>query len=328
MVTSVLSIPVLLKIYKSLADSKWDLPYILLLLLLEAILSSAIVKYVSYTEIDWEAYMQEVTIWQDGELDYANIYGGTGPLVYPAGFLYMYAFFKWLTGGGTNVLIGQKLFCGLYVLNAAFVLAIYNIIARNLVDTLREKESSNQSLKSSHGVWSWRVAMGVTCLSKRIHSIFVLRLFNDGPCMLLFYLSCLLFAKAYWRIGCAFFSAAVSVKMNVLLFAPGLLLLLLQSSDNIVETIICLSICAGIQIIVGAPFLLSYPVSYIRKAFEFDRVFFYEWTVNWKVSCSLLQCYMICLQSDELSNHYSMYSSYRKTCLWQDRCRCFFYSCT
>jgi hypothetical protein len=46
------------------------------------------------------------------------------------------------------------------------------------------------------------------------------------------------------------------------------------------------------------------------------------------VSCSLLQCCMICLQSDELSNHYSMYSSYRKTCLWQDRCRCFFYSCT
>ena len=220
--------------------------------------------------------MQEITMWQNGELDYTHIYSGTGPLVYPAGYLYIYAFFKWLTGGGTNLLIGQHLFCGIYVFNAAVVFVIYNTLARDLIDSIRAKES----LKSIHAIWSWRVAMGITCLSKRIHSIFVLRLFNDGPCMLLFYISCLLFAKAYWKIGCAFFSLAVSVKMNVLLFAPGLLLLLLQSSDNIVETIICLSICAGIQVIAGAPFLLSHPVSYIRKAFEFDRVFFYKWTVN------------------------------------------------
>ena len=131
--------------------------------------------------------------------------------------------------------------------------------------------------------------MIVTCLSKRIHSIFVLRLFNDGPCMILFYASALLFAKSYWRTGCVFFSLAVSIKMNVLLFAPGLLLLLLQSSPSMTETILCLGICAVLQIILGAPFLITYPVSYIRKAFEFDRVFFYKWTVNWKVSLSYLQ---------------------------------------
>eukprot|EP00568_Trieres_chinensis_P016891 CAMPEP_0183327710 /NCGR_PEP_ID=MMETSP0160_2-20130417/83906_1 /TAXON_ID=2839 ORGANISM="Odontella Sinensis, Strain Grunow 1884" /NCGR_SAMPLE_ID=MMETSP0160_2 /ASSEMBLY_ACC=CAM_ASM_000250 /LENGTH=241 /DNA_ID=CAMNT_0025495851 /DNA_START=142 /DNA_END=867 /DNA_ORIENTATION=- len=70
--------------------------------------------------------------------------------------------------------------------------------------------------------------------------------------------------------------------MNVLLFAPGLLLLLLQSSTNLIETAVCLSICAAIQLILGAPFLTTHPVSYIRKAFEFDRVFFYKWTVNLK----------------------------------------------
>jgi len=278
----------LLKVYKQFASPKWDLPYILCLLVLETVLSLAIVKYVSYTEIDWEAYMQEVSMWQDGELDYTKIYGGTGPLVYPAGFLYMYAFFKWLTGGGTNVLLGQYLFCGLYVLNQAVVLSICNMIARNLVESQwaksKSKESGKTSLKLCNVIWSWRVAMGMMCLSKRIHSIFVLRLFNDGPCMLFFYISCLLFAKTFWRTGCAVFSLAVSIKMNVLLFAPGLLLLLLQSSENIAETVICLGICAGIQLILGAPFLLSYPVSYIRKAFEFDRVFFYKWTVNWKVS--------------------------------------------
>lgn len=203
--------------------------------------------------------------------------------VYPAGFLYMYAFLKRLTGGGKNVLIGQYIFCGLYVFNAAIILTIYNMIGR----VIQSQVPNKSSIQYDHPIWSWRVAMVITCLSKRIHSIFVLRLFNDGPCMILFYISALMFAKSSWRTGCVFFSLGVSIKMNVLLFAPGLLLLLLQSSENLMETIICLGICAAFQIILGAPFLLTYPVSYIRKAFEFDRVFFYKWTVNLKVSpCS------------------------------------------
>jgi Gpi18-like mannosyltransferase len=105
--------------------------------------------------------------------------------------------------------------------------------------------------------------------------------------MLLLYLSIWFFANSSWRVGCFVFSLAVSIKMNILLFAPGLLLLLLQFPPHIGETIVCLGICAAVQLVLGAPFLLSFPESYIRKAFEFDRVFFYKWTVNWKVShCS------------------------------------------
>lgn len=40
------------------------------------------------TEIDWVAYMQEVGGWWSGEMDYTKLGGDTGPLVYPAGFLY------------------------------------------------------------------------------------------------------------------------------------------------------------------------------------------------------------------------------------------------
>lgn len=248
----------------------------------ECVLSATIVKYVPYTEIDWKAYMQEVTMWQNGENDYSKIYGDTGPLVYPAGFLYMFAFLKWLTDGGENLMRGQYIFCGIYVFHAAIVLAIYNLVMREETASM-EKRESNDSHLSCHKVWMWRMTMVLTCMSKRIHSIFVLRLFNDGPCMTLFYISVLLLAKSYWKIGCAFFSLAVSVKMNILLFAPGLLLLLLQSSENVTEVVLCLGICATIQLILGAPFLISHPISYLRKAFEFDRVFFYKWTVNWKV---------------------------------------------
>lgn len=43
------------------------------------------------------------------------------------------------------------------------------------------------------------------------------------------------------------YSLAVGVKMNILLFAPGLLLLLLQAK-GILGTAVCLSICAAVQV--------------------------------------------------------------------------------
>lgn len=43
------------------------------------------------TEIDWVAYMQEVEGFLGGERNYLNLRGDTGPLVYPAGFVYAYS---------------------------------------------------------------------------------------------------------------------------------------------------------------------------------------------------------------------------------------------
>lgn len=43
------------------------------------------------------------------------------------------------------------------------------------------------------------------------------------------------------------YSLAVGVKMNILLFAPGLLLLLLQA-NGIAGAAVCLSICAAVQV--------------------------------------------------------------------------------
>lgn len=43
--------------------------------------------------------MSQVTGFLGGERDYGNLKGDTGPLVYPAGFLYIYSAFQYLTGG-------------------------------------------------------------------------------------------------------------------------------------------------------------------------------------------------------------------------------------
>ncbi|KAL3938133.1 MAG: hypothetical protein SGBAC_006895 [Bacillariaceae sp.] len=253
--------------YEYFAGAGFDIPFALLALIGELLLGFLVILKVRYTEIDWIAYMQEVQFWLDGEYDYMKIRGATGPLVYPAGFLYLFGALKWLTNGG--VLKAQIVFLFFYLATQAALFALYTITLRNRP----RKRTSNQ-------VWSFRIAMGCLCLSKRFHSIFLLRLFNDGPTMLMTYISFLCFLTKRWNIGCLFFSFAVSLKMNVLLFAPGLLYLLIQESPK--WTIPRLAICGISQVLIGAPFLLRHPVSYLRKAFELDRKFFHIWTVNLK----------------------------------------------
>lgn len=121
----------------------------------------------------------------------------------------------------------------------------------------------------------------VCCASYRIHSIFVLRLFNDPVVMTLLFAAVNLFMDGSWTLGCAIYSLAVSVKMNVLLFAPGLLFLLLVEF-GLVKTIPKLLLCAGIQLLLGLPFLLDNPLGYVSRAFDLRRQFTFKWTVNWR----------------------------------------------
>eukprot|EP01129_Flabellula_baltica_P011738 TRINITY_DN5190_c0_g1_i2.p1 TRINITY_DN5190_c0_g1~~TRINITY_DN5190_c0_g1_i2.p1 ORF type:complete len:225 (-),score=32.18 TRINITY_DN5190_c0_g1_i2:33-707(-) len=69
--------------------------------------------------------------------------------------------------------------------------------------------------------------------------------------------------------------------MNIFLFAPGLLLLLILRF-GVLGSIPKLSICAVLQLILGLPFLLDNPVGYIARSFNLGRVFIYFWSVNWK----------------------------------------------
>jgi alpha-1,3-mannosyltransferase len=69
--------------------------------------------------------------------------------------------------------------------------------------------------------------------------------------------------------------------MNMLLYAPGVLLVLLIAT-GLQETFICLSICAAVQLVLGYPFLSTFPVEYLTRSFDVKRVFMYKWTVNLK----------------------------------------------
>ena len=59
-----------------------------------------------------------------GERNYTKLQGQTGPLVYPAGFVYIFAFLHRITGGG-NIAAGQAVFAVIYLLIQATVLWLY-----------------------------------------------------------------------------------------------------------------------------------------------------------------------------------------------------------
>ena len=77
------------------------------------------------TEIDWVAYMQQVEQYVSGERDYTMIKGDTGPLVYPAGHVYIHKFLYDLTSQGTNILLAQCIFGAVYIVNEALAMWCY-----------------------------------------------------------------------------------------------------------------------------------------------------------------------------------------------------------
>ncbi|VFQ59630.1 unnamed protein product [Cuscuta campestris] len=226
------------------------------LVLAESIIVALIIAYVPYTKIDWDAYMSQVSGFLGGERDYENLRGDTGPLVYPAGFLYLYSAIQYVTGG--QVFPAQILFGFLYIINLGITLSI--------------------SLKTDVVPW-W--ALLLLSLSKRVHSIFVLRLFNDCLATTILHGALLSLLYQKWHLGLVIFSAAVSVKMNVLLYAPPLLLLMMKamSIDGVISA---LAGAALVQILLGLPFILPHPVPYLSRAFNLGRVFIHFWSVNFK----------------------------------------------
>ena len=226
-------------------------------LALQAFVACVSIVYVSFTDIDWTAYKEQVVqIVEAGERDYAAVRGQTGPLVYPAGHVYVYALLSLLLPSLRSV---QWLFALLLLLLSLAAL----LLARRL------------SLP-------WWAPLLLVC-SRRVASIFVLRCFNDAPASLLA-LSALLPLSSSSSVSffCStlLLSSAVSIKMSALLYLPGYAVVLLRR-EGWSRSLLHASLFVALQVLLGLPFLLSHPVSYLSRAFELSRVFEHRWSVNW-----------------------------------------------
>ena len=227
------------------AATSWHtaVPLIPLVLLGELVLCLLIIKVIRYTPIDFKAYMEEVEgPLVHGVYNYSLLRGETGPLVYPGGFVYLYGAIRWLTHDGADVLPAQLAMAACYVATLGACIACH-AIAR------------------PRGVPPW--ALLLLSVSLRLHSIYVLRLFNDGWAMLGFWLAVLAFLKGHWKLGSVLYSLGVSVKANVLLSAPGLLLLLLQAK-GLAGALGHIALCATVQLGLGWPFLRADFFAYLR----------------------------------------------------------------
>ena len=235
----------------------YTLYFVPLLLTLEAVLCAGIIWKVSYTEIDWATYMKQVSIFLKGERRYEKLTGPTGPCVYPAMHVYIYSALYYATEKGKDIVRGQIMFAVLYLATLAVVFACYRRV----------------------NAPPWLLVPLV--LSKRLHSIFLLRMFNDCFAAFFLWTSIYLLQRKRWGAGALVWGIGLGVKMTLLLAAPGLAIVLVHGA-GMKEAIMAGGAVLGFQAIIGTPFLQENAWIYLRQAFDLGRVFLFKWTVNWR----------------------------------------------
>ncbi|KAJ7685072.1 glycosyltransferase family 58 protein [Mycena polygramma] len=228
-------------------------------ILCDFLFTELIIRFVPYTEIDWETYMVQVEVYLKGELDYSRITGPTGPLVYPAGHLYIHRLLHAFTDAGADIPVAQQIYGVLYITSLTLSCAIYWLAG---------------------GIPNWAVLL--LPLSKRLHSIFFLRLFNDCWAVVFVQAAVVAFQTGYDEVGILLFSAALSVKMSILLYLPALLVVLFKRNGLLATCRHLVTLIAS-NALLALPFLEDDYWAYLRSAFDLSRVFLYKWTVNWRM---------------------------------------------
>ncbi|KAL6904034.1 ALG3 domain-containing protein [Trichoderma evansii] len=228
------------------------------LFLADAVLCGLVIWKVPYTEIDWTAYMEQVTQFVNGERDYPKMEGGTGPLVYPAAHVYIYTGLYHLTNKGTDIFLAQQLFAVLYMATLGVVMLSY---------------------------WKAKVPpyiFPLLILSKRLHSVFVLRCFNDCFAALFLWLCIYSFQNRAWTLGALAYTLGLGVKMSLLLVLPAVIIILFLGR-GFKGALRLVWLMAQVQIVLAIPFLTTNWAGYLGRAFELSRQFKFEWTVNWRM---------------------------------------------
>ncbi|RBR21561.1 uncharacterized protein FIESC28_04829 [Fusarium coffeatum] len=226
--------------------------------LADAVGTSLIIWKVPYTEIDWVAYMQQVSQFISGERDYTKIKGDTGPLVYPAAHVYTFTGLYHITDEGKDIFLAQQIFGVLQV-------------TRELIT-----------------IWFTNVAQVPPYMfifliaSKRLHSLFVLRCFNDCFAVFFLWLSIFFFQRRNWTFGCLAYTWGLGTKMSLLLVLPAVGVLLLLGR-GFWPGLRLAWIMAQVQFVIGLPFIMNNGRGYAARAFELSREFKFEWTVNWRM---------------------------------------------
>ncbi|CAK1358619.1 unnamed protein product [Cercospora beticola] len=226
-------------------------------LLGDAALCVLIILKIPYTEIDWTTYMQQITLYLSGERNYAKISGSTGPLVYPAMHVHLYNLLHNLTSSGQNIFLAQQIFLVLYLFTLLLILSCYR----------------------KAGVPPY--ILPLLSMSKRVHSIFMLRMFNDCFAVMFLWGAIWFWQRRLWTFGTVCFTLGVGVKMTLVLALPAVGMVLWQGVGRDKAFYQAQSM-VQVQGLIAYPFIMGGLSSYLTRAFEFTRQFMFKWTVNWR----------------------------------------------
>jgi len=118
-------------------------------------------------------------------------------------------------------------------------------------------------------------------LSKRLHSIFVLRCFNDCFAVLFLWIAIYAYQRRMYTVGSLIYSWGLGVKMSLLLVLPALGVVLFLAR-GVGPGLRQAALMAQLQILLALPFASTNLRGYLGRAFEFSRIFLFKWTVNWR----------------------------------------------
>lgn len=119
-------------------------------------------------------------------------------------------------------------------------------------------------------------------LSKRLHSVFVLRCFNDCFAAFFLWLSIYCFQRRAWTVGALAYTVGLGVKMSLLLVLPAVVVVLFLGR-GFKGALRLVWLMVQVQLVLAIPFITTNWTGYLGRAFELSRQFKFEWTVNWRM---------------------------------------------
>ena len=255
---------------------------------------------------DWDAYMEQARRLVRGpppgsgamDFDYAALRGDTGPLVYPAGHAWLHAglaaALRWdadtdttetapkplLAEGGTEPRYAARVHRPEGAIAA--LAALYTLLhCGALAAAAAAFAAATAPLTGGGGGGGASLALAcvLLSLSRRVRSTAALGFFNDTWATLAAQAGVALAARRQWTVAALALSAGVSIKMNVLLYAPGMLYAVLDGG-GVRAAALAAAAAAALQLVLAAPFLVAAPRAYLTRAFDLGRAFDQRWSVN------------------------------------------------
>lgn len=182
------------------------------------------------TETVLKGYIDHARLYMSGIKDYTLFPGDNGPTNRPALHIYVCRFLAYVAQYGANVVLAQVFFAFLYVFNLGLAMLCYKQAKVSVTKDTHIQSMSLASLIKADALFQVsNYVFPMLCLSKRLHSIYVLRCFDDGFTVMFLFLAIYQYQHKNWTAGTLCFACGLAVDMNLICALPAVAVILGQA---------------------------------------------------------------------------------------------------